>query len=426
MGAQDAGREDPARFIALANRMDATYPSTYFEAILTGLTAQDEGRRRAGTLEQVCSVLHRIRELGVAVRGEAIARAVDSVADETVPNDIVQMLCHIALHDSDPAADDWQGPDIYLAPINHAINSARGEAAMALARLLFADRGRWNSLKPTVEQLVKDRVLSVRSVAVDCLLAILDVYRSDALTCFEGLVEGADAILGSRFVERFIHYAVFRDYSAVRPILLRMLNSSRPATVRAGARQIALAALWIDEADGDEDMVLQGSEEARAGAAEIYAENLPDQTVRAKCEQHLRMLFTDESEAVRQAASRCWVTLEPDQIASQGSLIGAFVQSMGPGGDVSILASRLQEARRPLPAEVCDLAERAVVAYGSRAASFQSEAASAAYNLAPLMVRLHEETNDPELRKRVLDAIDEMVHAGFWGIDEQLAQRYSR
>ena len=34
---------------------------------------------------------------------------------------------------------------------------------------------------------------------------------------------------------------------------------------------------------------------------------------------------------------------------------------------------------------------------------------------APLIVRLHEETNDPELRKRVLDAIDDMLRVGLSG-----------
>ena len=43
-----------------------------------------------------------------------------------------------------------------------------------------------------------------------------------------------------------------------------------------------------------------------------------------------------------------------------------------------------------------------------------------------LMFRLREETNDPIVRKRVLDIIDEMIRAGFYGIDEQLKNRYDR
>ena len=162
------------------------------------------------------------------------------------------------------------------------------------------------------------------------------------------------------------------------------------------------------------------------GAAQIYAENLPDDTVGTECEQRLRTLFADESTAVRQAASRCWIVLEPDQVASRGSLIGAFAQSMGSGGDVSVLVDRLGQARRPLPAEVCDLAERAIAAYGFKATSIQYAEAGVAHELAPLMVRLYEETSDPMLRERVLHAIDNMVRAGFIEIDKQLEQRYDR
>ena len=141
---------------------------------------------------------------------------------------------------------------------------------------------------------------------------------------------------------------------------MSMLKSSEPHVVQAGARQISLAALWVDEARGDEAVVLEMGEEARAGAATVYAGNLSDQTVGADCEKHLRTLFEDESDLVRREASSCWVHLQPDQIASRGSLIGAFAHSLDSARDVSLLAYRLKDARRPLPAEVCVVAERAL------------------------------------------------------------------
>ena len=99
---------------------------------------------------------------------------------------------------------------------------------------------------------------------------------------------------------------------------------------------------------------------------------------------------------------------------------------MESGAGTSFLVRRLQETRRPLPAELCDVAERAVEAYGSKAASIQFAEAGVAHDLAPLMVRLHEESSDPAMRKRILDVIDDMVRAGFYGIDEQLTKQYDR
>ena len=418
--------KNPERFSALVNQMEATLPPTYFEAILQGLTDNGEGSGRAGTLEQVCSVLLRIRDLDVQVHGQEVAWAIKALAEEALPDDIVQMLCRVALEDRDPESDDWPVRGDEESPIDQAVNSARGAAAVALAQLLFADRSRWSTLKPTIGQLVEDRVLAVRSVAVESLLAILDTQRSDALTYFKRLAEDADPILGTRCVERFLHYAIFRDYPAVRPTLMGMLKSSVPHIVQTGASLIAVAALWVEEARGDEVVLLKLGEHARAGAATTYASNLSDETVGTECENHLRTLFEDESDLVRREASRCWINLQPDQIASQGSLISAFAHSLDSARDVSLLAYSLKDARRPLPAEVCMIAERALAAFGFKATSIQNEEAGVAGDLAVLMVRLHEQTNDPVLRERVLNTIDEMIRSGFYGIDEQLRQQYDR
>ena len=72
------------------------------------------------------------------------------------------------------------------------------------------------------------------------------------------------------------------------------------------------------------------------------------------------------------------------------------------------------------------IAERALAAFGFKATSIQNEEAGVAGDLAVLMVRLHEQTNDPVLRERVLNTIDEMIRSGFYGIDEQLRQQYDR
>ena len=68
---------NPDRFSSLVNHMGATLPPTYFEAILKGLADTGDGSGRAGTLEQVCSVLRRIRDLGVQVYGREVAWAIN-------------------------------------------------------------------------------------------------------------------------------------------------------------------------------------------------------------------------------------------------------------------------------------------------------------------------------------------------------------
>ena len=420
-----ATSDAPERFAALANRLEPSLAGTYFEAILRGLTRSEGGGSRPGTLDQVCSVLHRIRELGLGLPGQQAAHAIETLAEEKLPDDITEMLCHIALEDPSPESDDSSWGD----PLTHAINSGRGAAAAALSRLLFADRSRWRALKPTVERLVTDPVFAVRATAVECLTAVLDSDREDALRLFEMLADGADSILGTHHVEGFIHYAIFRDYARLRATLHGMLASTSLATVQVGARQIVVAALWGDTQDAleDEEFVLALGGAARVGAAEIYAANLAEPTVGRTCEARLRKMLDDESDAVRRAAGRCWASLTPDQLAARGEFIGAFARSPEfVDSRAGYLLHRLEEAEVPLPMEVCALAERALDEYGDKATSIQTAEGGDAYGFSKLMVRLHEETSDPALRKRILDVIDGMVRAGFLGIDDRLRERFER
>ena len=425
-GLQTVVRGDPERFTRLADRMDTSLHPAYFEAILQGLARTDDDGRGPGTLSQVCAVLRRITSTGVQVGPAEIARGIGSLADEPIPDEILTMLCEIAQHDADPRADEWQDRGPALGPIDQALNSARGAAAFAISKLLFADRSRWAFIRPTVEQLARDPVLAVRTATVPCLLAVLDSDREDALGFFQRLVDDADAILGDRHVGQFVHVAMFRDYAAIRPVLRRMLQSPHSAVAVAGATHLALAALSIEEASDDLDQLAQLSEEARIGVAKVCAANLAVEALADECERRLPVFFANESPAVREAAGTCWRNLEPDQIASRGHLIGAFAQALPPDANVSVLVHRLGEATRSLPAEVCDLGERSIETFGPRAASWQFREGGVANSLSHLMVRLYEETNDDELRKRVLDAIDNMVHAGFIGIDERLRDQFDR
>lgn len=117
---------------------------------------------------------------------------------------------------------------------------------------------------------------------------------------------------------------------------------------------------------------------------------------------------------------------EPDQVASRGPLIEAFAHSLASARDASLLASRLKDARQPVPTEICTLTERARKAPGSKTASVRNEEAGVAMELAAPMVRLNGQTLDPVLRESVPTTVDRMIRSGFYRIDEQLRQQHDR
>ena len=67
-----------------------------------------------------------------------------------------------------------------------------------------------------------------------------------------------------------------------------------------------------------------------------------------------------------------------------------------------------------------------VPAHGPKGADFRLREAGAASMLTPLIIRLHEETENPELRRRVLDVIDDMLWMRFMGMSDQLEKQYTR
>ncbi len=421
-----AARRDPARFASLALRLEATDRPEYFSGLLLGLTGSEPDSPRAGTQDQVTGVIRRIVALGVDMPKTEIARAIGSLADEPIPNDMIRSLCRIASEDPDPAEDAWIGPEGSMAAINQAINTARGAAAEAIAKLLFAERNRWDLVKDTVHRLAEDPVLAVRATTAHCLLAILPTNQDEALECFARLIEEGAPIADSHYVRHFVARAANRDYTAIRPILKGLVASDTDAAARVGASAIVGASLGPDNPDAQEDarMVAEMGEQQRSGAAEVYATHVADERVGAICAARLSALFSDDSELVREAAARCWYRFTPDQVAGQGSLIGAFAQSKAfEEARISILLNPLERTNLALPLQLCDLTERALDSFGEKASSIRFAEAFAAKTLGVLMFRLLDGVSDPDGQARIRALIDRMIEANFYGVAEELERR---
>ncbi len=419
---EEATRGEPQRFVELAGQMNAEYEAVYFEAILRGLTGDETGRGLVDQSPHVFSVLRHIRDTGVRIRGGEATRAISALASTDLPSDLVDMVRDVAVSDPDPAADDWHGLGSWRSPVDQAINSARGAAAQSIAALLAANATRWDTLRPAVEQLVGDRVLAVRTTAVQCLSAILDTHQDDALALFSQLAQGAESILGTIHVERFIHNAIFRDYTGTRPILLAMLKSDYPETVTVAARQVAVAALYVgsEEARDDERSLQAMGANARSATASIYTVNLNNDSVSDTCEARLLQLISDEDVDVRNAAADWMRLLTPNEIAKRGALIGACAASGSLAGELATLARRLVDATVPLPIEFCALAEAVLAEDSTRIGG--------AFHLPQVAVRLYEQHQNsaPADRLRLLDLIDELVWLGAHGIDDELRRQYER
>ena len=412
-------KRDPQRFSALLLRFpDDTDPS-YFIAVLAGVAAASPDP------ETVLVCCRRAHSLPGRPLGRSIAEVIQAVAQCDLADELLDILGWYATEDWDPARDFWRpadedatvyyGGDIIMA----GINSVRGAAAETIGKLVFKKEEYVGRLRAILDALVADPVIAVRALAAYCLLGVLRHDRDYAVELFLRLCETEDILLGTRFVEEFLYYALNTHLDQLRPILDRMLNSSTPEAAEAGARLACLAGLDVEGAADLADRCLSGSEIHRKGAATIFAGRLTQVHMRVVCEDGLRRLFSDPAKDVRTQAAECFRNIESDQFGDYVELAQSFVTSPAYADAYGPLLSALEDSTAKLPEFACSACDKFLDLVGADAGRISAYASFEADRASKLIVRAYAqaEGNEP-LQSKCLDVIDRMFQLGAHGIDE--------
>ncbi len=428
-------QNDKSRFADLALKMGDDIAAAYFDAILRGIVKlevdkahpEQFGPRANEPLDTaaIVKVIRRAHRLPGHPCGRWICWTIHRSAEREFPDDVFEILTHYALNDPDPEKELWQTPASGATPyyggdpIMAGINSVRGAAADAIAKLLFADRSRWAKLEAAVNGLVKDKSLAVRACTVECLTALLNLDRERAVELFLLLCKDAEVILGCHTVDVFLHYAFYSHYEQLRPLTLEMLKSKLEGPRETAARQVTVAAFGQPLAQVDLETALAGDEKCRVATANVFATNLPHPLTRESCRRHLKQLFNDESAKVRDTASWCFRNLSDAQLAEERDLIFAFVQSPAFLDGCDDLLFKLKESKEQLPDVVIAAAERAIMLHkGCK----EGLATRATYYLPELIFRLYDQSPDSNAKIRCLDIIDQMLEMGFSTVESELAK----
>jgi hypothetical protein len=426
-------RADKPRFAKLAERMDAGLQPAYFEALLRGLGASPERRAPGAPAsttpdsflsdEEFEAFILRVYSLAGETVGRWICVAIQSRANHKLSPVLLQLLEGYAIGAPDPEADSWNkqggaGPLYGGDALTEGINSTRGAAAHAIAASLFADRTRISQFRKAIETLVRDRSVSVRSVAVECLLAMLNFDRPLAVSLFLSAVDCDDAILRTHTVRSFVRYVVFSHYEQIQGLLNRMLNSSVNDVRKHAAQSIAVAAFNSALAGQDLQRVLAGDEYCRSGVASVDASNLSADDCREVSRGRLVKFFDDPSIVVRDSAAKVIRKMGAKLLVTENELLSAFIKSRSFMEHVSTLIYMLKETGEQLPEVVCRIGERAAQIHRDG----QAEAQWWTHDVGALVLRLYDQTHDPALQKRCLDIIDQMIDYNFGNVDPGLHQ----
>ena len=420
---EDRVKQEPERFAELVLRFPDNANPFYFEAVLRGVT--DSGL----DIVTIARVTERCHSIEGRPLGRYICDPIASLANGDVPLEALDLVASYATEDPDPEQELWRtevspGQGLYYRGdiLNNAINTKRGTAARAMARLIEANGKRIAHLRPALEKMVQDPSIAVRSCVAQTLIAVLRHDRDLAVDLFGQLCNTEDALVGTEFVERFLFFALQTHFQELSSILERMVTSQLTEVASAGARQACVAALDLEEAAEIARICLSGSEAQKIGAAQVMAANVRTATCRSFCEDALVSLFNDPSDKVRAEAARCFLRFEGPQLEGYDRLITGFVCSGASSSDFFPLLVALERTTAKLPEVTLLVCERFIDIAGLAAADISTGEAGDANTVIKLTLRTYQQSSDEKIRATCLDLIDKLMEHGAYGINDALEE----
>jgi HEAT repeat len=418
---ENVAKKEARRFVGLALKFPDTAHPDYFNAILRGIMGADLD------IEKVLPVCIKCHNLPGKPCGRWVHRPIAALAEKALPQEALEMVSWYATEDPDPEKEMWRteassGSFYYGGKIlDAAINSVRGSACESMAKLIFANSNYISFFLPSIKKMVNDPSIAVRSCVAEVLTAILSHDRELAVSLFAELCQTEDVLLGTPYVERFLYYAVSTHFAFLKPVLELMIASETPKVQKVGARQLCLASLDMEEATPFAMKCLEGTENHRIGAAQIFSANLQNAHFRIFCEESLLKLLNDESEKVQSAATRCFDSFEGEQLIGYVGFLDKYLQSSSFKKGYNRLFLALEKTTADISEITCRACERFVDTFGTDASDIRTGVAADAMKVSTLIVRVYSQATDKLLQKRCLDVIDKMMLVGMYGLDEAIS-----
>ena len=405
-------QEEPERFAHLSFRFPSDANPVYMEHTLMGL------KETEASSEHKLKVCRKAYSELRSECGKAIADLLGSIKDP-LPNDVVQMLIWLATEHPDPEKELWDeevtGDTSYYGRdvLDRGINTTRGRAALAIHDLISSDASYIDRFRTTIERLLNDRSLSVRSCAIYTLLPIINHDPNFALEQFLKLTEFQnnlyDSLLATPYVDHFIWYMLRDHFGQLRHVVERMLRSKDPETSKAGARLASLAVLY--EHDDAEDLVeeaIRGDASQRLGVAQVASKNIGDTDYRSWTEQKLLLFFNDRDSEVCQEAARCFHRLEGQSLESYENLINKFCDSAACQENSFSLLHALEESSHQLPGITYIVCEKFLKRFSDEASDVHTQHSPDFTFVPKLVFKTYHQHQSDEWAPKCLDLIDQM------------------
>jgi len=403
-------KKQPSRFAVLAQQFPNDTNPCYFDAVLRGVAEVGVD------IETAIQLVHRCHQLPNRPHGQSLSWLIGKLADLAWTPEEFEILIWYALHD--PSPEHVTGGGL----LTIGINTVKGSAATAIAKLLFADKNCASYFQEALEAMVKDPSIPVKACVAEALIALLNYGRDLAVNLFLELCNTENSLLGTRTVEQFVYYAIQTHSEILCPILERMITSDDPEVIEAGSRQACVASLNIEEAKPFAARCLSGTTAHQLGAAKIFVVNFRSAHFRAFCETALIQLFHADDETVRDQAARCFLHLKRDELNHYVELTNQFVQSPAFRRNSHDLIRALEETTASVP----DLTYRVCDRYINNLKEKNTgneRVYLAADSVTPLLAKIYSQsTRNSRLQSQCLDLIDQLSEMEVYGLEKTFEQ----
>ena len=411
---QNRTKEEPGRFARLALRFPSNTPPTYYEGVLRGL------RESSVESELKVGVCRKALEASPRHCGKTVAHVLQDL-ESPLSEDAIRILHYLATEHEDPAEESWQkeepedgqyrGDEILTC----GLNSTRGNAAYAMAKIISEDRTSIDTFGATLNEMIRDRSTAVLSCVLATLTAVARHEPELALQLFLDADLFDDRVLATQHALPLVRLGLREDLAKVRPLIERMLQSSHPEACEIGSTHAGIAALLHPSEGALAKEATQLSSRHRLGLAKVAAANIGHLAYREWCEDQLLRLFEDGDEEVRREAASCFRRLEGSSLDEYENLIDGFSKTAAFESLPGPLLWALERSRRRLPSLTWTTCERFLDA-------FAGEAARSRRTVTKLVFRAYQQHQTDDWGPRLLDLIDRLCLDGVFEVRDALSR----
>lgn len=438
---QNCTKEAPIRFLSLIVRLPIDANPAYLGHILRGLA--ESGLEELGPLKNAILIAHSRSSRPYGEQISDLFKKHPKLGRNIELFSVLKWYVVNGEANDEPAVDKSKterevlslenllsrGNSFYL----RGINGARGAAAGALAAVL------WEMEKDTngIWSLIEERVRNESLVSVRCCLirALIPLFNWDSSKCAE-LIEllvtrspsfdpnvSDDELLMPLATRPGTHILPFviRDEEVTGKRLLERLVNSKDKNMHAvGSFHVFCRSFEDSSYEKWADELIEQSDDQRVLAADVASDAAVQSDFRDRGKAQLLRFFDDDNEQVRKTASQVFGRIDAAEIDAFRDLASSYVRSRAFERDRLSFYRLLKKATN----DICELlilgTERLItnISESDKKTSRYYSELSQAQDL--IRREYAGSEHDPDLRRRLLDLVDNMLKLDVGGTEKIL------